>query len=101
MEEERKYQPYSLPKKDGLLGSEQDESPTPRIEIDTDALRFFFEDCQVNLLWGELFRFSRAHSFQHMIFVGNVMMNLERAYDECVKRAHEECLHNKTKEEHA
>jgi len=53
----------------------------PRIEIDADAIRFIYSDSQINLFWEDLF----CPRFQHISFQSEVMMNLKRIYDECVR----------------
>lgn len=53
----------------------------PRIEIDKMAVRFIYPEGQTNLFWIELFMPRPTQNFQR-----DVMMELKRLYEECVRQ---------------
>ena len=52
----------------------------PTILIDKEAIRFITEDEQVNLFWYDLFT-----NQGHTIFHADIMRQLKRLYDECIR----------------
>ncbi len=53
----------------------------PKIQIDKDAVRFIYPEGQTNLFWTELFQPRPCQNFQR-----DVMIELKRLYDECVRQ---------------
>ena len=53
----------------------------PRIEIDKYAVRFIYPEGQTNLFWTELFHPRPNQNFQR-----DVMYELKKLYEECVRQ---------------
>lgn len=56
-------------------------SERPRIEIDNEGIRFIDDNGQRNLFWCDLF----APSSRSPGFHVEVMLNIRRLYEECVR----------------
>jgi len=65
---------------DKLSGQFDAQVILPSVTIDKEALRFEFEDGGTNLFWKDLFIGQRHSNYQ-----AEVMGNLFKAYNECLK----------------
>jgi hypothetical protein len=70
---------YKLPEIKAIPLDGQAPVILPSITVDSEAVRFEFEDGGVNLFWRDLFIGQRHPSFQ-----AEVMENLFKAYNECI-----------------